>query len=507
MRRRFLIVVAVVVLVGTVAIPAAPVYAASAITGGGSSFAALEIDQWRADTARNPYGLSVNYVSQGSTFGRQGFIEGQLDFGASDIQFLPQELPSLQSRRCGGRDPSSPGACFVYVPVSAGGLAFMYNLTDGAGNRVTNLNLTRTTACKVFTGAIQRWNDPEIVQSNPSLASFNRDIIPVIRADGAGESYVFSQFCIAVAPAIWQAFVADRVAHDPANVASDFRAGQPVSNWPQAWGHSQALPYADGTANQVADPVAGKDTITYVAAGYAKVRSFPTASLQNAAGVFTQPDEDNVTVALSYATGRPDGTFILNFTGPDRRAYFPSTYSYVLAQTAGFDPGKGAALGRFLCYSVSQGQVIAPQLRYARLSQPLVDIAETAISKIPGAPPRSSCFIGSSKPPPLPGGVTINVAGAGGAKASTAAQAEAQAAAQAQAQAAAQQKALEAAKRKAAAERRKKASIDKALRNAAAASATKSGSSSTDAIWLILAGVFLAAAGSLALDVRRRSAR
>ena len=58
-------------------------------------------------------------------------------------------------------------ACFVYVPVSAGGLAFMYNLRDGTGQQVTNLRLTRQAACKIFTGAITKWNDPEIVRYNP----------------------------------------------------------------------------------------------------------------------------------------------------------------------------------------------------------------------------------------------------------------------------------------------------------------------------------------------------
>jgi ABC-type phosphate transport system substrate-binding protein len=86
----------------------------------------------------------------------------------------------------------------VYVPVSAGGLSFMYNLIDGSGNRVNDLKLTRRTSCKIFTGAIKKWNDPELVQDNPQLAGFNRDIVPVIRAD-AGQKLVFSQFCIAVA--------------------------------------------------------------------------------------------------------------------------------------------------------------------------------------------------------------------------------------------------------------------------------------------------------------------
>jgi ABC-type phosphate transport system substrate-binding protein len=476
-----------------VLLPAAPAEAATAITGGGSSFAALEIDQWRADTARKPYGLSVNYVAQGSTFGRQEFINGNLDFGASDIIFLPWEIGPLQSKRCGGRSAEGTG-CFVYVPVSAGGLAFMYNLKDGAGRQVNDLKLTRRAACKIFTGAIKKWNDPEIVGSNPQLAGFDRDIVPVIRADGAGESYVFSEFCIAVADDIWTDFIAERQRNDPSNVAEDFARHEPVSNWPQGWGRSQGQPYSDGTANTVAHPVSGTDAITYVAAGYAKVRNFPVASLQNAAGVYTQPDETNVTVALGYATGRGNGTFKLNFTGGDPRAYFPSTYSYVLAQTTGFDAGKGETLGRFLCYAVSAGQVIAPELRYARLSRPLVDIAIDAISHIPGAPPKNACFVaGAPAPPELPG--------SGGPDSKNAAQEAAAAALLAQQEAAAKA-AAEKAERKARAEKARQVSLDNDLQAAAAGQSV--GSSPTPTGWILLAGGVLAAGISASVTVRRR---
>jgi ABC-type phosphate transport system substrate-binding protein len=396
-------VLATALLAGLVVVPARPASASSAITGGGSSFAALEIDQWRADTAIHPFDLTVNYTNQGSSFGRNEFSSGNLDFGASDIKFLDTETPNLQKNRCQGRPITN---CFVYVPVSAGGVSFMFNLTDASGNRIRDLKLTRRAACKIFTGAITKWNDPELVATNRALAAINRDIIPTIRADGAGESYVFSEFCIAVANDVWRAFIADRQAKDPTQVGVDFAAGQPISNWPQNWGRSVAQGQADGVANNVASPDTGRDSIGYVAAGYAKVRSFPVASVQNAAGNFTQPDEDNVTVALGYAQGRPDGTFQLSFTGADPRAYFPSTYSYVLAQTTAFDRSKGETLGKFLCYAISQGQVIAPQLRYARLSLPLVQIAINAIAQIPGAPGRDDCFLAGAPPPPPPPSVT-----------------------------------------------------------------------------------------------------
>jgi hypothetical protein len=246
----------------------------------------------------------------------------------------------------------------------------------------------------------------------------------VIRTDGAGESYVFSEFCIAVAPTVWQTFVNHEKSSGNTDLTPEFIAGQPTSVWPQAnWGNNPiTVQNADGTAGYVADPVGGPNSITYVAAGYAINDGFPMASLQNAAGVFTQPAEQNVTVALGYATPRGNGTFKLAFSGPDPRAYFPSTYSYVLAQTSGFDAAKGASLGQFLCYAVSEGQVDAPTLGYARLSSALVNIAIDAIVQIPGAPRGAECPVAGAPPPPPPpivespggGAVTTTVPANGG---------------------------------------------------------------------------------------------
>jgi len=490
-----------------------PAYAVTSILGGGSGFAALEVDQWRADTARSPFNLSVNYVAQGSSFGRAQFAQNTFDYGASDIQYVAsaEQLPKKP---------------FVYVPVSAGGMAFMYNLLDASGNRVSNLQLTRRTACKIFTGTITKWNDPEIVATNPQFASFNRSIRPVIRADGAGESYVFSEFCIAVAPDVWSAFVAQqRTSADSPNLSQEFLAGQPVSNWPaEAWGENPVpVPYADGTANYVADPGLGANSITYVAAGYAKVRQFPTASEQNAAGKFTQPDETNVTVALGYATPRGNGTFQLAFNGPDPRAYFPSTYSYILAPTAGSDPGKGATLAQFLCYAVSKGQVISPQLRYARLSSALVDIAIDAIVQIPGAPSKANCPVAGALPPPPPpvllGGGSGPGSGSGPAGGPGAGPASGPSASVATAASARTVKAAAAAKAAAKIARQRAAqrlfalgiisttttSPDAALARAALAAQSKS-SSDSPTIWILLAGVGAAWAVSAFVSLRQRVA-
>ena len=399
------------------------------IIGGGSSFAALEIDQWRSDTGRKPYSLKVNYVAQGSTFGRSGYSNGSLDFGASDITYQPDD----------DTKPAGARANYVYVPVSAGGLAFMYNLVDDDGSRITDLRLTPAAVCSIFAGLTRAWNDPLVIYANgkdpsggvlnPKLtkASFNRPIADVVRSDGAGESFVLMEYCIATAPDVWHAFIAYmNPPGGPLRTQNQtFLDGKPSSSWPTASGGG--VLGGDGIANTVVDAVTGRDSIGYDAASYAKVRgNWPVASVMNPAGVFTQPDEENVTVALGYASPNPDptavGTFILDFHGPDQRAYFPSTYSYVIAQRVAWDDAKGSVLTRFLCYSVTKGQEVAVPLRYARLSSQLVDIAINAISKIASDAQhpfdRAACIIKSATAPPPPPDVAPSGGGQGGGGAS-----------------------------------------------------------------------------------------
>jgi phosphate transport system substrate-binding protein len=360
------------------------------LNGGGSSFAKLEIDQWRAEVARKPYELDVNYVAQGSSFGRNQYIIGALDFAASDIPFQPAELSELN--KTGRKD-------FAYVPVSAGGLGFMYNLIDSGGQQITNLNLDPNSACRMFTDDTMMWNDPALQALNPNLGLPDHRVGAIVRADGSGTSFVLSEFCIATAPDVWAAFQAAEQ-NNPSAVP-ELAAGDPISNWPtNRFGSAVA---ADGVAAAVADS-SGLYGVTYNEAGFAKVRGFPNANMRNASGNFTQPTEQAVSIALGYATGRANGTFQLDFQGGDPAAYFPSTYSYVIAQTTGFDPAKGEVLARFLCYSITKGQRVelTEALGYARLSAPLVELGRVAIAKIPGAPPWDQCKVESAAPPPPP---------------------------------------------------------------------------------------------------------
>jgi phosphate transport system substrate-binding protein len=380
---------AVFALVGVLAILGLLAPAASAegsIDGAGSSFPQLEIEQWRSDVSRKPYSIKVTYASSGSTFGRNQYTNGLVDFGVSDIPFQADELDLAAKRP------------YTYVTVSAGGVGFMYNLKDTSGRRIgfaadkggtgTDLKLTPRTVCRLFTEPDMRWNDTELKADNPDINLPNKLVKPVLRQDGSGTGYVVQEFCMATAKPVWDAFV-DYVRKTPV-LSSQFEGdpllnGQPSSRWPAFAGQTAFA--SDGVANVVASDTAGDGGITYVEAGFAEVRGFPNALVSNAAGIFHYPEAKYVNTALKYATQKDDKTVTLSYTANDPDAYFPSSYSYAIVPTSNISADKANALATFLYYAVTKGQEKADKLGYAPLSREIVDISLGEIQRIPGAPP------------------------------------------------------------------------------------------------------------------------
>jgi phosphate transport system substrate-binding protein len=367
-----------------IVLPWRPAAAAETISGEGSSFVLLEVVQWLADVRVPPYNLSVNYLGTSSGEGRQRFREKGVDFAMSDIPYISDT-------------PTFP---FAYVPVSAGGMAFMFNLRDSAGRAITDLKLTAETACAIFTGEIKEWTDPRLKVGpdgrpiNTALAGVKQKRIKlVLRKGPAGTSYILGQYCIKMAPPqIWSDFVNASKGYEGGDPNSGFEGapGPPSSQWPIPPGSVPAGGSVE-TADYVANPSTGESSIAVVESGFAKVRSIPVASVLNAAGKFVKPTEAAVTAALKFAGDDPRGTQKLVFDPPDPAAYNPSTYSYALVhQTDGMTPEKGKALAQFLNYAVGKGQEIAVALDYAPLPQNLVDQAFTNISQIPGAPTKES---------------------------------------------------------------------------------------------------------------------
>ena len=166
------------------------------VTGAGSIWSYPAIHAWIANLVQ--YGLAINYEPNGSNSGRAFFADGQADFAASEIPYGVVD---------GANTDPAPARGFVYMPDTAGGLAFMYNLSIN-GQRVTNLRLSGSTIAGIFTNKITYWDDPQIQADNPQLALPHLLITPVVRSDGDGSTAVFTQWMDATQPSDWQSYCA-----------------------------------------------------------------------------------------------------------------------------------------------------------------------------------------------------------------------------------------------------------------------------------------------------------
>ena len=378
--RRSRVLAAAALTLGVVAVPAAPAAGQSAgtIVGTGSSWSAGMLSQWSGDVKQ--FGLDVQFSPTGSSAGRRDFSAGLNDFAISEI---PYGLTAA-----GGGYDKPPDRGFAYLPVVAGGTAFMYNLVV-AGKPVTNLRLSGATTAKIFTGVITSWDDPAIASDNPNIALPARRITPVVRSDGSGTTAQFTSWMASEQPQIWNAFCQrQRIA---------FSGNCPfTSNYPSVQGF-RALAGSDGVTASIKG-TAGEGSISYVEFSYALNAKLPVAKVLNAGGYYVEPTEQAVAVGLLaakingdksnkdlYLTQELDGVY----RSPDTRSYPLSSYSYAIIPTSEgvFSAKKGKALGTFLNFGVCEGQQSAGVLGYSALPQNLVKASLEQIRLIPGVDP------------------------------------------------------------------------------------------------------------------------
>ena len=399
------------------------------ISGAGSTWSYNAINAWNTNIAQ--YGIRISYAAVGSTSGRQDFAQGTTDWGASEIPY---------GVRDGNNFDQPPKRGYAYMPDTAGGTTFMYNLKIGA-TRVTNLRLSGKAIAGIFTGVITNWDDPIIRADNPGLTMPNLKIVPVVRSDGSGATAEFTQWMINTQGSDWTAYCA-KVGRNPCTQTSAY----PVLPSSAMIGQPGDLGVAGYVSQQQADGAIG-----YVEFSYALETGFPVAKVLNQAGYYTQPTPGHVAVSLLKAQinmNKSDPLYLTQdlsqvYTDTDPRTYELSSYSYMILPTDtsfGFTSAKGYTLGAYGAYLLCQGQTQVDVLGYSALPINLVLAGFQQLQKITGnqVPSESTAQIQGCHNPtfstngtntladddPQPAacdkqGPTQCTSGTGGAKAST----------------------------------------------------------------------------------------
>lgn len=274
---------------------------------------------------------------------------------------------------------------YTYVPDTAGAVTFAYNLSVN-GQRLTGLRLSGATIAAIFTDKITMWNDPMIAADNPGVALPAIGITPVVRTDGSGVTWNFTQWMAATQSSSWNAYC-QQVGLSPCG---------PTSTYPLLPGTAMVGQAGDpGVSTYVAQP-SSNGAIGITEYSGALQEGLPVANVLNAAGYYTAPTPGNVGVSLLAAQVDTDPSDPLYqtanlspvYTDPDPRAYELSYYSYLIMPTDLSDTmttDKGYTLGTFGQYLLCQGQQQVDALGYAALPINLVEDGFAQLATIPGA--------------------------------------------------------------------------------------------------------------------------
>jgi ABC-type phosphate transport system substrate-binding protein len=350
-----------------------------AVSGSGSSWAAIAIDQW--SQAVRPNGIVVNYNPDGSAAGRGDYMANQDDFSGSDPPFRNGK------DQLGATGAEHPGQGYSYIPDTAGGTAFIYHIEQN-GHLVTNLRLDPKTLFDIFTGAITNWDDPRIKKIYGGTLP-NLPITPVIRSDGSGATYFFTLWMASVFPSEWNAFCA-RVHPGIHNPCGQTEFYPPFGSAKAENGSNNVMAYITSTY--------GNGSIGYDEYAYAINAHYPVVQLLNPAHYFVGPTPSNVAVSLHHAIinenpGSPD--FLQQdlhalYTLKDSRDYPLSSYSYLIVPRSGthqptnFNTSKGRTLSTWVNYLLCSGQSRLAGLGYSPLPANLVSGGLLQNAKIPG---------------------------------------------------------------------------------------------------------------------------
>lgn len=156
------------------------------------------MDAWIVGFSGAQPQTKIAYDPSGSGAGVNTFLTGAAAWAGTDAPLNDSQIASSKTV-CQGKTAFD-------LPVYVSPIAVSYNLSDyGLNGGKTHLKLKPRTVAKIFSGAITRWNDPEIASQNPSLASRlpALDITPIWRSDKSGTTKVFQDYLHAAAGKDW----------------------------------------------------------------------------------------------------------------------------------------------------------------------------------------------------------------------------------------------------------------------------------------------------------------
>jgi phosphate transport system substrate-binding protein len=306
------------------------------ITGAGATFPYPIYAKW-ADAYRKSTGVGLNYQSIGSGGGIKQITAKTVDFGASDMPLMPEQL-------------EKDG--LIQFPTVMGGVVPVYNIKGVGAGQIT---LSPKVLAEIYLGKITKWNDPALKEHNAGVTLPDQAISVVHRSDGSGTTFIFSNYLSKVS-ADWKSAVGE---------------GTSVK-WPVGVGGKGN----EGVANYVGR-IDG--AIGYVESAYAKQNKLATAKLINKNGSVVAPTTESVMAAAAGADWKSaPGMYMILTDAPGKDSWPIAGATFILMHKSQAKPENAKEVLKFFEWAYKNGDQMASELDYIPMPDAVVSIIQSS---------------------------------------------------------------------------------------------------------------------------------
>jgi phosphate transport system substrate-binding protein len=336
---------------GPGAIPANPGSARVTLSETGSTLLLPLFGSWGPAYHQAFPNISITSAGTGSATGIADAADGTADLGASDAYLSSGTLVQ------------SPN--LLNIPLAVSAQQVNYNL-PGLRPGV-HLRLSGTVLAQMYSGAITTWNNQAIAALNPGIALPATRVVPLHRAEGSGDTFLFSSYLSTGDPA-WN---------------SQIGYGTTVA-WPPVPG---ALA-EEGNTGMVAGCEATRGCVAYIGISYltqALAGGLGEAELRNTTGQFLLPNGPSMLAAVaSFVPATPANETISMVSGPAADGYPIVNYEYAIVSRTQKSAAKARAIKAFLHWAITTGssaRFLGP-VRFNPLPPAVVTLADAQIAGI-----------------------------------------------------------------------------------------------------------------------------
>jgi len=332
---------------------------AQILHGVGSTAQYPLFEDWIKSYKKANPGVKLHFTPTGSNRGIEEFLEGRVDFVATDIMPAGAQLQTAR-QKLGGEILQVPMVLDAVVPIYS---------VDGVN---TELKFTAVALAGIYLGKIKRWDDAEIVDANPGVSLPSTAIRVIHRSDDNDTTYLWTEYLNRVSPE-WK---------------SGPGAGLNV-NWPVGLGAKgddgvEDLVIGPRTTYEVDDfPKNLSNSIGYVQLHYAIERNLPYGDVENASGAIVRAAPSSIMAeAASAAESIPDAYRSLLADVSSPTGYPISSFTWILVSANMRDKAKAKAMADFLKWMLNDGQYSVIVRHYVKPPPAIINSAAAEVAKL-----------------------------------------------------------------------------------------------------------------------------